>query len=476
VSQFHFERLGSDSASFLLVEGARHFTHATTVHIFESGPLAGAEGGVQFATIRRAIEAALARVPRYRQRLRWIPLEDYPVWIDDAEFNLDYHVRHTALPHPGAPEDLWRVAARVHSQRIDRHRPLWECWVIEGIAPDRFALLMKTHHCMLEDSGELDLAQALLSADSDDVFEDPEPFRPRPAPSRLELGREEILRRARLPRRAAQRFWAFAHESGSLGQELRRRAEAVAKLSGFTVRESSASPFDGVHGPHRRFACTSMPLSDAVEVRKRLGGSVNDVILATVAGAIRSFLDTRFMNPATLDLRVAIPVRVEGKGGSDAFARWVLDLPIWERSSARRLELIQQQTAALREEHTALGARTLFSVAQWSGSRLLTTGARTLATQGSSDLELTYVPGPEVPLYLEGARLVETYGEAPLRQTNALGISVFSYDGRLFWGLNADYDRLPDVDSIVTALEEEMRSLCRAALDSHRHLELIDAS
>ncbi len=474
MARYHYERLSALDASYLWVEGPRAFCHSTSVLIFEPGPLRRTGGGVNVEQLGHAIQARLAHVPRYRQRLKWVPIEDHPVWVDDPEFNLDYHLRHTSLPRPGSAAQLDRLVSRIHSQRLDRNRPLWECWLAEGLEGDHFALLLKTHHCLAPEPGQPDLLQVLLSPQASEPPLVPEPFRPRPLPSGLELARDELLRRIWLPQRIARRFRGFTRESGQLRRELRRRAETVIELAGLRLRNSERSPFAAPIGPHRRFEHRRLPLADAVEIRRALGGSVNDVVLSAVAGALRRFLLRRLISPTTLDFRVALPVRLDdGNLRAPAFAQWRVELPLWQRDPLRRHARICEQTRAQQQQQPALGARALFSTAEWSGSQVLSAAARHLAAQAPAQLELTYVPGPELPLYLCGARLLRGYGCAPLRPGNALAIAVFACDGQLCFGLNADFDALPDLARFAEDLELSLAELLRAAQARRPQLALV---
>ena len=342
VLPYHYERLDADSAAFLLVEDERRYLHSVTTQIFESGPLMR-DGRLDIAALDGEVAAVLPQLPRYRQKLKWIPFEEYPVWVDDRDFRLDFHLRHTGLPAPGGMEQLSRFVGRVMSQRLDRSRPLWECWVVEGLEGGRFALVSKVHHALLDEESPADLFEALLSVDPEHRAGPPMPWLPRPAPSRLELGREELFSRLRLPQRAGQRFWRFAAESGGVGTEVKRRARAVARLTGFTVRDKAASPFAATTGSHRRVEHLELPLDPALAVRRHYGVSLVDVLLALVAGAVRRYLQSRYTNPATLDMRIAVPIRVEGEEGEPQTAAWLLELPIWEPDPAARIEHVRGQ-------------------------------------------------------------------------------------------------------------------------------------
>ena len=456
------------------VESSRRFGHAATTLVFESGPLARPSGGVDFDAIRGAIEARLHLVPVYRRKLRRIPFENHPVWVDDREFNLDYHLRHTGLARPGEMAQLQKVVARLQAQRLDRSRPLWECWVLEGLAGGRFALIVKQHIALAEASG--DLMQALLSPDPDDRFDPPPPFAARPMPSAAELVRDEVVRQARLPQKALRRLRQFARESDSFRAELARRARAVANLLGYSIRSVPETPLSGPPGPHRRFETLVIPLEQVKLVHAQLGGTVHDVLLAGVAGAVGSYFRARHMNPAVLDFRAAVPVSLRAGERNEGVGEWLLDLPIWERDPLRRLGQIRERTAELNRESPALGARTLHSVAKWTSSRLLAQGVRALSDRAPANVRIANVPGPQTPVYLRGARLVEAYGTLPLSESGGLGVAVFSYDGKLCIGVNADFDRVSDLAGFTALLGESFRELAREARRQGRRLALVRAS
>ncbi len=446
---------------------------ATTL-VFDSGPLARSGGGVDFAAIKGAIEARLHLVPVYRRKLRRIPFENHPVWVDDREFNLDYHVRHTGLARPGELGQVQQVVARVQAQRLDRSRPLWECWVLEGLSEGRFALIVKQHTALAESGG--DLLQVLLSPDPRERFDAAPPFVPRPMPSAAELVRDEVVRQFRLPQKALRRLRQLAAESESFGGELGRRAQAVANLLGYSIRRVQETPLSGPPGPHRRFETLVLPLADAKLVHAELGGTLHDALLAAVAGAVGNYCRARHMNPAVLDFRAAVPVSLRAGERNAGVGEWTVDLPIWERDPLRRLLQIQRRTLELNRESPALGARTLHSVAKWTSSRLLAQGARAISDRTPAHVQIANVPGPQRPVYLRGARLVEAYGTLPLGENGGLGIALLSYDGKLCVGVNADYDRVPDLERVTALLADSYRELAREARRRARPLALVRAS
>jgi WS/DGAT/MGAT family acyltransferase len=472
--RYAYERLGHESARLLDIETSRQFAHTSMTAIFEAGPLARPDGGVDMAAIRRAIECRLAQVPHYRRKLRRIPLENHPVWVDDHEFNLDYHVRHTSLPRPGGLAELRQVASRVQAQRLDRSRPLWECWVIEGLEGGRFALLVKTHLAMGEAGA--DLLEALLSADPAAVPGTPAPFVPRPMPSVAELARDELLRQMRLPRQALRRIDRFFRETEHVGGELQRRVRRVARMLGYSIRPLQETPLTGPVGPHRRCDYLIVSLDDAKTVRRELGGSVHDVVIATVTGAVARYLRAHHVSATTLDFRAAVPVSLRSGKQRQGVGEWHIELPVWEPDPVRRLERVRELTAVLAENEPPLGAAALAGEERWIGSRLLALGARAISNRKPEHLRLVNVPGAQLPLFLSGARLVEAFGMVPLGDEAGLGIAILSYDGKLCIGLNADFDRVADLALFREGLAESFAELVREAKRRKARLSVVRAS
>ncbi len=474
MARYFYERLSEESASFLHLEGSRFFAHSTTLLIFEPGRFVTDVGGVDFEALRAAIEARLHLAPRYRQKLRWVPIEQHPVWVDDREFKLEYHLRHTSVPRPGGAEQLKRMVARIHAQRLDRDRSPWECWVLEGIAGGRFALLFKTHHCLADGRGSGDLLQALLGVDPEAERPASPSFYPRPVPSPLELVWEEIVRASRLPRRGYERTRRLLGEASELRAEILLRGRGIASLLGYRIR-GVETPLNGQVGPHRRFETVRVPLADLKPVRDRLDASLHDVILATVAGAVRSFLRERLVNPATLDFRVATPVLTRAAPGEGDLDEWLIDLPVWEKEALTRLERIRAQTREQRERSDALPASEILRDGEFTSPRLLSLGARTLSMRAPAHLAVVNVPGSQRPLYLEGSRLLECYGLTPLRRANGLAITAMSYDGSLYLALVADFDLLPDLPRFAAALRASIRELASPRHESgNGHLRVVE--
>ena len=468
-----YERLSGLDHSFLVMEGPDTHMHIAAVMVLEVGPLRGPEGGIDFGRIRDSIASRLHLVPRYRQRLARVPLESRPVWVDDEHFNLHYHLRHTSLPKPGSERQLKRLAGRVMSQQLDRSRPLWEIWVVEGLAGDRFALLSKVHHCMIDGVAGVDLFELLLDprSEEDDRDEPPVEWTPRPAPAGLALLADALLRRAVAPIDVARGLRTGLQHLDRLRAELADRLQALSATLGEALRPTSDTPLNRPVGPHRRIEWLTVDLDQVKGVKDRLGGTVNDVVLATVSGAVRRYLEARGVAVDELKFRVLAPVstRRRGERGTlgNRISAWLVDLPVAERDPVRTLELVRLHTAELKQRHSALGAEMLAGATEWTGSTLLSLGLQLVVRVRPFNLVVTNVPGPQIPLYLCGARLLASYPLVPLFQDQALGVALFSYDGRVHFGLNGEWERLPDLHEFRAALEASFEEL-RTASPSRR--------
>ncbi|HEX5065804.1 MAG TPA: wax ester/triacylglycerol synthase family O-acyltransferase [Myxococcota bacterium] len=470
MSHYSYDRLSALDTSFLILEKPNGYTHVASTQIFEAGPLRTEDGGIDFEAIRKAHASVLHRIPRYRQVLRFVPLESHPVWVDDHHFDLDYHLRHTSLPRPGSDAQLKRLSARIMQQHLDRERPLWETWVVEGLEGDRFALISKVHHCMIDGVSGVDLLQILLSPDPQAQPQPPPQWIPRPVPSGFQLLRDEVVRRARMPFDAVGDFRSFLRNAEDVGRELRVRARAVRETLGETLHNASDTPINGRIGPHRRFDWFAVEIADVRRIRDAFGGSLNDVVLAIATGAFRRFLGERGVDVSHLDFRVLAPVSVRSESERGALGNrvsaWVLPLPLALRDPRAQLAAISSRTAELKESKRAVGAEVLTRVAEWTPTTLLSLGARNSSRLLPFNSVITNVPGPRIPMYLLGARLCEAYPHVPLVDHMGLGIALLSCEGRLHWGINADYDLVPDLTDFVAALQASFAELCSLAAES----------
>lgn len=463
-----FDRLSFLDNSFLIAESPTNHMHIAGTATYEAGPLRRADGGIDAQRIREYVSSRLHLIPRYRQVLGFTPLEAHPVWVDDQHFNIDYHVRHTALPRPGDARQLKRLSGRIMSQQLDRSKPLWEMWVVEGLdGGDRFAIITKIHHCMIDGMSSVDLLEVLLTPMPAETVEPPPRWLPRPAPTWWQLLRAETARRAALPLETVTSFresWARAQDPRS---DLRAMLRAVRDTVSSGLRTVSDTPLNRPIGTHRRFDWLEMSLDDVKAVKNHLGGTLNDVVLTTVTGAMQRFLEHRHVNVEGLDFRVMAPVSVRAAGErgtlGNRVSAWVVDLPIAERDPRRRLELIREATTQLKDSKQALGAEMLTQVMAWTPSTLLSMGSRMVMRRLPFNLVVTNVPGPQVPLYMLGARMLDNFGQVPLTDYLGLGIVLFSYAGKLCWGFTADWDLVPDLDLVVTATEAAFQELRDAA-------------
>jgi diacylglycerol O-acyltransferase len=462
-----YERLSMLDCSFLVVEGPQTYMHIAATTIFETGPLANGDGGVDIGRIRRYVASRLPLIPRYRQRLAYTPMEGHPVWVDDDRFDLSYHVRHTSLPRPGSEAQLRELCARLLERPLNRARPLWEAWAIEGMEGNRFALLLKVHHCMVDGLAGVGLLSALLNPVVETQWDDPPEWKPRPAPTGFELLRDEVSRRAKMPLDVLRGLGAVAGEVEASVPSVTRRLRAAWNLVRDGVRRPAATPLNQPIGPHRRFHWVTLDLDKVKSVKNRLGGTVNDVVLATVSGAVRRFLLQRQVSLYGLDFRVGVPVSVrseEERGATgNRVSIWIMPLCVQERYPARRLQAVRAASARFKETDQAGGGDVLAQAAEWTGANVLSMGLAVANRNPPFNLIVTNVPGPPVPLYLAGAPMVAAYPLVPLFSNQGLGIALFSYAGKLFWGLNADWDTLPDIEQFAAAVEESFAELCGAA-------------
>ncbi len=466
----HYERLSALDSSFLFVEDENCHMHIGAVTLFDATPLTTADGGVDIARIQTAVTAGIHRIPRYRQRLMWIPGVGNPVWVDDARFNVAYHVRHTHLPRPGDERQLKRLAGRIMSQQLDRGKPLWEMWVVEGIAGGRFAVISKIHHCMVDGVGSVDLMGTVIRAtpDRDPRLEGPPPaWIPRPAPSGAQLLVDDVLRRATMPCAVAAGVGrAIAHPQ-RVAAEVSDRVGSIIEAIGAGLSRAPATPLNSTIGPHRRFDWAEMDLDAMKTVRTRLGGTINDVVLAVLTGGMRRFLRSRGVDVEHLDFRAMMPVNVRTAETratvGNRVAMMVGHLPLDERDPRERLQRVTRATTELKRSRQAAGVQTIEELSDASFTSLFVEFSRMAARVRPFNVVVTNVPGPSFSAYVLGARMLACYPLVPLFREQGLGVALFSYAGRLYWGFNADWDLVPDLHDLVEAVNLEFETLCAAA-------------
>ncbi len=462
--RYAYDRLTFLDTSFLLMEADNSPMHVAGAATFEVGPLKTAEGGIDIDRIRDYVVSRLHLIPRYRQRLAYAPIENHPVWVDDDHFNIHYHVRHTALPKPGDDRQLKRLAARVLAQHLDRQKPLWEIWIVEGLADhDHFLMISKIHHCMVDGMSSVDLLNVLLKPEPAESFVPAPRWMPRAAPTRWELATEALLRYAQLPLDIGRSVPQLLREVSDAQSDIRVRLNALRETLASGFGAVSDTPLNQRIGPHRRFDWLGMDLNAVKAVKNRLGGTLNDIVLTTVAGAVRRFLQRRNIDVAHLDFRVMAPVSMrssEDRGTlGNRVSAWMVPMPLGEPDPVRRLDAIRATTERLKQSRQALGAEVLTQVGEWTPSTLLSLGARLATRALPFNLVVTNVPGPQQPLYMLGARMIDNYGFIPLTDYLCLGVVLFSYAGKLCWGFTAEWDLLPDLHDFVGDIEESFREL-----------------
>lgn len=457
-----YERLSRLDETFLSFETENTPMHIALTGIFTPGGLATPDGGVDGQRIRAHVASRLHRVPRYRQRLQLIPVLHDAIWVDDENFDLGYHVRHTSLPRPGSEEQLRSRCAEILERPLDRRRPLWEMWIIEGLEGGRFALLFKVHHCMVDGVGGVALLVNLLGIEPSTETAPSVPWSPRRIPVDSAILGAEIKSRGRSLLDLGRRFGRGLTAPSALGRTVLRRASAVLSLASGGLRPRPATPINGPVGPHRRIAWMRLSLAEMKAVRKALGGTVNDVVLATVAGGLSRFLAGQGVDAC----RIACPVNQRGPGEDDRptnlVSAWILELPLREQDARRRYAAICETTAELKRSAQADGARALLEAAEWTGAPVLHAAVRLVSSRMPVHFIVTNVPGPPFPLYLLSAQLESAYPFLPLFESQGLGIALFRYLDEIFVGLTGEWDLLERLDELPEALHaafEELQSL-----------------
>jgi len=444
--------------------------HIGSVALFDAKPLRTPEGGIDVDRIHRLVEVGMHRAPRYRQRIARVPFFDHPVWVDDPRFNLNYHLRHTHLPAPGDERQLKRLAGRIMSQQLDRGKPLWELWVVEGLEGDRFAVITKVHHCMIDGVGSVELVGAFMrpTPDLDPRDTDAPPrWVPRPAPTLGRLVLDEAMHRLRAPLVVAAAASGVVRDPRGAVDRVRDAVAGVRDVLSTGLRPASPSPFNVEIGPHRRFDWCTTELETVRSIRQAFGGTVNDVVLAILAGGLRRFLHRRGITVDELDFRAMIPVNVRPPGDRAAtgnrVAMMVARLPLEARTPRLRLERVVDETVRAKKSHQASGMQALEEVSDVTFTALLTQFSRLTVATRPFNLIVTNVPGPPFPVYMLGARMTASWPLVPLFANQALGVALLSYDGRLHWGFNADWDVVPDLHDLVEAVVHEVDALAADA-------------
>ena len=456
-------RLTALDSSFLHLEDAATHMHVASVILFEGEP-------PPYDELLAHVEGRLHLVPRYRQKLAFVPFgQGRPRWVDDPHLNLRYHVRSTALPSPGSEQQLKALASRVFSQQLDRDKPLWEFWLVEGVEGGGFAVLTKTHHALVDGISGVDIATVLFDTSADPAAPaDPgERWLPRPLPSRAQLLGEALVERSTVPGEAVRTARAVLRGPRRIAEQVRDAAVGVGAMAWAGLNAAPESPYNQEIGPHRRFTWVRTSLADVKAIKNELGGTVNDVVLATVAGAIGRHLRRRGQKTDGLELKAMVPVSVRsdlerGELGNKV-AAIMAPLPVWCQEPVARLDLVREQMKGLKEGGQAVGAQVLTDMSGFAPATVMSQAARLMSRQRFFNLVVTNVPGPQFDLYLMGRRMAEPFPMVPLARNQGVGIAIMSYNGRMNFGLNGDFDVMWDIEDLAEDLAISLRELAEAA-------------
>lgn len=452
-------------AAFLHIENGNNPMHIGSVAVLE-GPAPA------YGDLVRLIAAKLPLVPRYRQKVRFAPAGvGRPVWVDDPHFQILYHIRHTAVPPPGGRDELRNLAGRVFAQILDRGKPLWELWMVEGLQGGRWAVISKVHHCMVDGVSATDLLTVMFDAtDAAQVQPQPVEWTPEPEPGTFALAAHAVVRTVADPLGRLRNFSGGLRITAGPRTRLAEGAVLLHSLAEWSKR--SATSLNGPIGPHRRWSWAEASLDDVKIVRDGLGGTVNDVVLAAITAGFRSLLLNRGEDVANRVVRTLVPVSVRGDSERGVYNNRVSGifpgLPVAIADPGDRLNAISAQLSMLKESKQAVAGDALVKLAGFAPPMLLSLGARLAARTPQRALQTvtTNVPGPQYPLYVVGRRMVYSYPYVPIMGSVRISIAIFSYCGRLFFGITGDYDTVPDIDVLRDGIEEGMRELVVATAGS----------
>jgi diacylglycerol O-acyltransferase len=461
MAQRHMERLSPVDVSFLDQEKEGSHMHIGAVMIFEGPP-------PPYEDLRAHIESRLHLVPRYRQKLVYPRFQmGRPLWIDDPRFNLEYHVRHTSLPSPGSVEQLRLLTGRIFSQRLDRSKPLWELWLVQGLEGNRFALINKTHHALVDGVSGVDITTVLFDTSPTPTPVGAEGWTPSVEPSDAQLVAEGVKGLVTLPARAARRGLDAARHPGETAAEVREAAEGLGAIAWSFANPPPRTPLNVPIGPHRRVQWIRFPLADLKEIKNRLGGTVNDVFLATVSGALARWLKRRGVRTEGLELRGIVPVSIradEQKGAlGNRITAMLGPLPVYATDPRERLRIVSEAMKGLKESKQAVGAETLTRLQDFAPPTILAQASRLNFSTRAYNLLVTNVPGPQFPLYLIGRELEELAPVPFLAPERALAVAIMSYNGNVDIGLIGDYDAMSDLDDFGDDIEASVQELLETA-------------
>ncbi len=451
------ERLTVLDELFLHLEGPDTHMHVGALVVFEGPP-------PDYEEYKEQVGRRLQLVPRFRQKIANVPFGlGRPVWVDDTHFNLEYHVRQTALPAPGDDSKLKRLTGRIMSQQLDRTKPLWEIWFVEGLANDRWALISKTHHAVVDGVSGVDLMSVMLDLGPEPQVIEAEPWRPEPEPTADKLLKDAVGERITSPGEIIRIVQSAVLDPAKLPNKVIQAARDLGSFVGGSLDFAPTSSLNQQVGPHRRFETVLTDLEEIKAVKNAHGATVNDVVLSVVSGGLRHLLKGRGERVDDIELRAMIPVSVRadadrGALGNQVASLWAT-LPINEADPVKRLKTVSEHMGNLKRSGQAVGAQILTSLGEYAPPTILAQASRLVSRQRAYNLVITNVPGPQLPLYSAGRRMLEIYPVVPLSANTALGIALFSYDGTIGIGLLADYDTAPDVGVLAEGIEKSIAEL-----------------
>jgi diacylglycerol O-acyltransferase len=454
------DRLSALDVSFLYLEEPTTPMHVGGVAVFQ--PPAD---GFDYEELVALVEQRIALVPRFRQRIKQVPGHlAKPVWVDDNDFDVAFHVRRSALPRPGTDQQLRELVGRLMSRQLDRHRPLWEMYLVEGLSGGRIAVVTKTHQAMVDGAGAADLTQVILDDARTPTELGTDLWMPRPEPGAVGLVADAVSELVRRPTEVVDTVRLGLLDARATATKVAGTAVGLFAAARTAARPAPESLLNAEIGEQRRFGTARTDLADYKTVRKAHGGTVNDVVLATVTGALRAWMLTRgqAVAPGAV-VRAMAPVSVRGEddGAENQVSSYLVDLPIGEPSPVMRLHQVSYAMKAHKDAGQSVGAAALIKASGFAPPTLHALGARTASTLSRRlfNLLVTNVPGPQSPLYAAGAEMLEVYPVVPLAKGQTVTIGLTSYNGGVFYGLNGDRDAMPDVDVLAQLLEESLAEL-----------------
>ncbi|HEX2709019.1 MAG TPA: wax ester/triacylglycerol synthase family O-acyltransferase [Solirubrobacterales bacterium] len=458
----HLDRLSALDASFLSNESSSSHMHVGAILIFEGPP-------PKYVDLVEHVRGRLSQVPRFRQKLVVPPLEaGRPLWADDINFNLAYHIRHTALPDPGGEPQLKRLAGRIFSQQLDRSKPLWELWLAQGLERDRFAILTKTHHAMVDGVSGVDIGTVLFDLERvPEPAEDSDDWVPQPEPGTTELVARGISDAIATPVKFAERAVEAVLHPETTARKAVEALEGLSEIVSAFADPAPDVPLNQPIGPHRRYVWARSELVAFKQIKDALGGTVNDVVLAVVTGSVRNWLHRRSIRTEGLELRALVPVSIRSEderghlGNRIALMRG--PLPVYVEDPVRRLRTISTAMEGLKRSKQALGAEVISRFNDFAPPTLLAQASRINFSTRLFNMIVTNVPGPQIPLYVLGRELEEVFPVAFLPQNHALAVAIMSYHGKVGFGLLADYDSMEDVEAVADGITESLAELEQAA-------------